>query len=130
MFTKATIPIMYISWAYYDLNDIPEDEAKTLVGIYELKSSHKLNVKKILDRGAVLKSRLRLEKPLCKYGYTRKQVERIMGKRLGQFDKWMRGQTMAICEVKPGWPGCKKAHGLITYQIDVECFLAGLDPLD
>ena len=69
-----------------------------------------------------------LEPPACKYGYTAEQLDRILSVGLRKrFSDWMYGQTMMLCQ---GNSGCGGNHGLITYVIDLEHFLAGGDPLD
>lgn len=70
----------------------------------------------------------RLPKPLCRYGYTQRQLKRYFTERRWlAFGHWMRGQTGAICE---GLTPCNKAHGLIIYECDVQQFLRGGDTLD
>lgn len=39
-----------------------------------------------------------LPEPSCPHGYTQADLENILGASLPAFDKWMRGQTMSICE--------------------------------
>lgn len=78
-----------------------------------------------------------LAEPECVMGYTDEQVTRIMGARLYDFRKWMRGQTGSICDgraynyekgdYEPS--GCGP-HGYITYRQDVERFLLGLPVVD
>lgn len=69
--------------------------------------------------------------PECEGGYTRQQVEEIMGDRLAKFDKWMYGQTCMLCEGRK-WnynaqkyePSCGGvAHGGIVYEWDLKRFL-------
>lgn len=70
-------------------------------------------------------------KPACKYGYTNKQVTKIIGtKNLGVFNRYMTGKTMAVCDGKVYNPETNQyeasncgPHGLITYSCDVESFL-------
>lgn len=78
-----------------------------------------------------------LPKPDCKLGYTQQQVEAIMGPRSTDFHRWMRGQTVSLCEGTE-WDydsqtskltGCGP-HGVIIYRSDVEQFLRGGGPLD
>lgn len=45
-----------------------------------------------------------------------------MGPRLPEFEEWMSGQTMAICD---GRPPCDEPHGPIVYSDDITRFLAG-----
>lgn len=79
-----------------------------------------------------------LEPPACEGGYTRAQVERIMGDRLAAFDKWMNGQTMMLCEGRKYNHDTEQyetacggtAHGGIVYTWDLERFLRGLPVID
>jgi hypothetical protein len=97
------------------------------------------------ERGTVAAPPLRrarpeieLPAPICKYGYTARQVADIMGPRMQEFGRWMHGQTMSLCEAReynyttkqyePN--GCKEPHGSIVYESDVRHFLAGGRPLD
>lgn len=78
-----------------------------------------------------------LPTPECKYGYPAIQLEKILGDRMPDFFRWMRGQTFALCdgreydygarEYKP--TGCGP-HGAVYYSSDVRQFLAGGHPLD
>jgi len=73
-----------------------------------------------------------LPQPECKYGYTQKQLERILGDRISDFDKFMNGQTGAICngqeynydDDKHEMTGCGP-HGYVVYKSDLEGFLNG-----
>ena len=74
----------------------------------------------------------------CEYGYSRHQVEEIMGDRLQEFDHWMRGQTMTLCEGK-AYDHDKReyheacggvAHGPVVYDHDLRGFLARRPILD
>lgn len=67
-----------------------------------------------------------LPRPDCPCGFTRPQVEQIMGDRIEAFDQWMTGQTRMICSGK----GCPEAHGVCTYGCDIRAFLDGRQPLD
>lgn len=79
----------------------------------------------------------RLPKPKCQYGYTTGQISKIMGDRLEEFNKWMRGQTQAVCDgraydfeaQKYRMSGCGPHH-TITYETDVRQFLSGGPVLD
>jgi hypothetical protein len=79
-----------------------------------------------------------LPEPACRLGYTRQQVEEILGDRLDKFTHWMRGQTMAGCEgyrynhdTKERETACGgESHGGIAYPWDLERFLAGLPVID
>lgn len=82
-----------------------------------------------------------IEPPNCQMGYTREQIDRIVGEHGShsriRFHLWMSGQTMAICDGreydhearKYGPTGCGP-HGPIVYGHDVRRFLAGLPVLD
>jgi hypothetical protein len=73
---------------------------------------------------------MRLPEPECKMGYTQHQLKQILGDRLADFDNWMRGQTVALCngrvydhderEYKPSDCG---PHGWITYAHDLRRYL-------
>lgn len=73
----------------------------------------------------------------CEGGYTRDDLERLLGERLAAFDSWMRGQTMGICdgrrydhgrrEYEP--TGCGP-HGPVAYSHDVKRFLSGGSVVD
>jgi hypothetical protein len=82
-----------------------------------------------------------LPEPACPYGYTRKQIVEILATstRVEEFDKWMRGQTMSMCqgksynyEMRVYEPSAcaGNAHGTVVYRHDLERFLQGLEPLD
>ena len=79
-----------------------------------------------------------LPKPECEAGYTRKQIEEIVGGRLSEFDSWMFGQTMTICEGRRYNHTTKEyeisedgvSHGSVVYPWDLERFLAGLPVID
>lgn len=75
-------------------------------------------------------------KPECRLGYTRAQVAELFGNRVGEFDHWMRGQTIGLCEGKkynhetesyePACGGVE--HGPAYYPWDVDRFIRG-DPV-
>lgn len=73
----------------------------------------------------------------CQLGFTRAQVEQILGDRLDAFNYWMRGQTAAICDGKRydhdareyRETGCGP-HGLVIYVHDVANYLDGGPILD
>ena len=67
-----------------------------------------------------------LPEPECRHGYTRAQVEQIMGDRINDFYRWMYGQTVARCEGR----SCQGVHGIVTYRSDVMQYLDGGAPLD
>ena len=70
----------------------------------------------------------RLPKPVCRYGYTERQLKRYFTERQWfRFGEWMQGQTMTMCA---GHDPCKRAHGIISYPCDVRQFLGGGAPLD
>lgn len=71
-------------------------------------------------------------KPECQDGYTRRQIEALMGPRLAEFDDWMYGQTMTICDGRAYNHGLREyestgcgPHGAIAYSHDVARFFAG-----
>ena len=75
-----------------------------------------------------------LPEPACEGGYTADQVEEIMGAALPVFNRWMRGQTIMLCE---GWSynhetkhydeACGGvAHGPVVYPWDLKRFLDGV----
>lgn len=87
--------------------------------------------------------------PGCQYGYTRPQLHTILGDSLQEFDDWMWGQTMAVCEAAPerewvddpGSPGgmrlvevgpplCSHPHGPVVYPWDLQRFLEGRPIVD
>lgn len=76
--------------------------------------------------------------PECELGYTRAQIEEMFGDQVGQFDRWMRGQTIGLCEGR-GYnfdteeyePVCGgAAHGPAYYRWDVARYKAGLPIID
>lgn len=80
---------------------------------------------------------MKLVAPECKLGYPSRQVEEIMGDRLSTFNRWMSGQTRAICDgrnynhdIKAYEPSGCGPHGPVTYSWDVQRFLAGLPIID
>lgn len=74
----------------------------------------------------------------CRYGYTVDEVREITGSRFDEFNRWMYGQTMMICdgrkydyEAKAYVPSdCGAPHGTVIYAWDVDRFLAGLPVVD
>ena len=78
-----------------------------------------------------------LPPPDCELGYTDGQLHAILGDRLPAFRRWMRGQTVALCdgrrydhdkcEYEP--TGCGP-HGPATYGHDLRRFLVGGPILD
>lgn len=80
-----------------------------------------------------------LPEPECPFGYTRPQVEQIMGDRLHDFYEWSAGSTVALCQgtrydysIKSYVPtGCGPGgHGTVIYRSDVMQYLDGGAPLD
>lgn len=74
---------------------------------------------------------IELPPPACEAGYTRDQIEAILGTAVGEFDKWHRGQTGGICEGR-SWSHETRsytdrcggtAHGFITYESDFRTFM-------
>lgn len=82
---------------------------------------------------------MNLPEPECKYGYPIEQLEDILVplNRYFEFNKWMYGQTGAICDgqeydySKKDYvaTGCGP-HGMVVYSWDVTRFLAGLPVID
>lgn len=78
-----------------------------------------------------------IEEPDCQIGYTWEQAKRIVGGRLDEFQQWMAGQTVALCdgrrydhdkrEHEP--TGCGP-HGMAVYPWDLKRFLRGGPILD
>lgn len=58
--------------------------------------------------------------PANEYGFTMDQVNALVGERREAFDRWMRGQTMALTEDGES----------IVYPHDLYAFLMGLPNLD
>jgi len=80
------------------------------------------------------------EPPACPYGYTKEQIERIVGSaRLEEFNLWMTGQTMTLCEGR-SYNHEKREyvenacandpHGAVVYTHDLRRFVAGLPVID
>lgn len=57
--------------------------------------------------------------PAHEYGYTMDQVNALVGDRREAFDRWMRGQTVALSDA-----------GAIVYPHDLYSFLMGMPNLD
>lgn len=78
-----------------------------------------------------------LPEPDCQLGYTQPQLALIFDFGLGAFQRWMRGQTIALCEGRLydhdakeyRMSGCGP-HGAVVYPHDVRQYLAGGEPLD
>lgn len=73
----------------------------------------------------------------CMYGFTYEDQERILGDRLPEFSRWMRGQTITKCDGRQFNHATKKyepdgcgPHGMVVYRSDLERFLAGLPVID
>ena len=79
-----------------------------------------------------------LPPPECVSGYTRAQIEEILGDRTAEFWAWMRGQTMTLCEGRKYDHGTKSyvvacngiAHGPVVYRWDLERFIDGRPIID
>jgi hypothetical protein len=77
-------------------------------------------------------------KPECHLGLTRGQVLDLVGDRLGEFDKWMTGQTGGLCLGRQyntttlAWEtACGGvSHGPVYYPEDVSRFLNGQPVVD
>jgi hypothetical protein len=76
-------------------------------------------------------------RPECNLGHTAHELDLILEDRRLEFDHWMRGQTMGICdgrkynhdtgEYEP--TGCGP-HGTVVYSWDLARFLHGLPVTD
>lgn len=72
-----------------------------------------------------------LPSPACESGYTRDQIEAILGPAVASFDQWHRGQTGGICdgriwshETRTYSPRCGGvAHGFTVYESDFTTFM-------
>lgn len=68
--------------------------------------------------------------PICKFGYSRQQLQQILGERLEHFDKWMYGQGGVICEGREYdranriyvENGCGP-HGRVVFEYDLTRYL-------
>ncbi len=78
----------------------------------------------------------KLPKPECSLGYTDDQLDQILGQRRQEFNKWMSGQTVALCDGREydyatgGYIPTGKAHGSATYPQDLQRFLDGRPIID
>ena len=76
--------------------------------------------------------------PECEFGYTVPQLRDMLGDRFDEFDKWMYGQTCAVCEGRAYGHETKEyrescggvAHGIVYYPWDVKRFLNGRSVID
>lgn len=79
----------------------------------------------------------KLPSPDCETGYTRDQLREILGNRFEEFDGWMYGQTVALCEGRK-WNYYTKEyeetdcgpHGPVVYSWDLKRFLDGRPIID
>lgn len=78
-----------------------------------------------------------LPTPECRLGLTHDQVTELFGDRIGEFHRWMWGQTVGLCEgrrwnreTKQYEPSGCGPHGAAYYRSDVRRFLAGLPVID
>lgn len=77
------------------------------------------------------------EKPECQLGYPIDQVQRILGDRFPEFNEWIAGQTVSICDGRSynyetkqyEETGCGP-HGSVIYSWDLDRFLKGLPVID
>lgn len=72
---------------------------------------------------------MKLPEPECELGYTNAQLVDIMGTRMVEFNKWMSGQTVSLCdgqrynhETKKYEPTGCGPHGSVVYSWDVKNF--------
>lgn len=80
---------------------------------------------------------MNLPDPECRYGYPKDQLDALLGARVGEFNEYMAGQTVAMCEgreydheAKEWKPNGCGPHGVVCYRVDVGTFLAGRPTLD
>lgn len=81
-----------------------------------------------------------LPEPECKYGYPSYQIDKMFpGERRDDFSRWMRGQTVMLCEgrsynydTKEYEPNecADNPHGPVIYKWDVERYVRGLPIID
>lgn len=79
-----------------------------------------------------------IEKPECAWGYTTQQLRRILGSHFDDFGRWMRGQTMTLCngqkynhdteEYEEACGGV--SHGGVVYPWDLGRYLNNLPVID
>lgn len=67
--------------------------------------------------------------PECRYGYSWPQIKSILGDRIDEFERWMGGQTMALCLPDTENDGAAN-HGPVVYPHDLRRFLSGGPILD
>lgn len=75
--------------------------------------------------------------PDCQLGYTTEQLESILRDRLKEFNTWMVGQTIALCDGRSYNHNTKEyedtgcgPHGLVVYSWDLSRFLDGRAVVD
>ena len=70
--------------------------------------------------------------PECPLGYTRDQIERLLGEESDTLWRWMNGQTMAICDGRAydhdlrkyvSTDCCDRPHGMVVYPHDLYRFI-------
>lgn len=79
-----------------------------------------------------------LPDPECRLGYTYTQLTTILGWRLDDFGRWMRGQTMSLCDGRKYNHDSKVyeeacggvSHGGVVYRHDLERYLLDLPVID
>lgn len=84
------------------------------------------------------RNRHHLPEPECEHGYTRRQIEQIIGERRSDFGRWMDGQTVTLCEGRSYNHETKEyeaacggiAHGPVVYEHDLVRFLDGRPIVD
>lgn len=68
---------------------------------------------------------MKVPDPKCYLGFTENQLYEALGeKTYDALMKWMRGQTMALCEGGKN-PGCHHDPDVVLYTYDVVRYLAG-----
>lgn len=80
-----------------------------------------------------------LPDPKCPMGYPEAQLKDILFDRINNFNKWMTGQTVGVCDgrrynydTKEYEPTecADKPHGAVVYRSDLQSYLAGKGNLD
>lgn len=79
-----------------------------------------------------------LPHPNCPLGYNPAELHDILGDNIGDFTRWMAGQTVALCtgtvfnhdDGHYEATACDPPHGVVIYPWDVTRYLKGQPPLD
>jgi hypothetical protein len=80
-----------------------------------------------------------IEPKSCPYGFSTEELRVILGPRYMDFQRWMSGQTMMLCEGRSYDYDQNKyvpnecadtPHGPVVYEHDLRRFLDGRQPVD